>query len=193
VLLKRSCHCTLLWCKAENGEQLPIAYGRYNGPAAQVMQKHRHKCIISNRNQVGRHGLYPRHYYGIFVTPKSTQNTETKRQLGAVPILLLALSALTTSAYSSLGVLQGLNPRPQLLRASVYRSATSAVGYIRNAPLPRVPILQSTSSETRHQVNTIPDYYKGTYVVPTYNSPRRIVERAAFAFSPAWHTIAINN
>ncbi len=66
-------------------------------------------------------------------------------------------------------------------------------GYIRNAPLPRVPILQSTSSETRPQVHTIPDYYKGTYVVPTYISPRSIVERAAFAFSPAWHDIAINN
>jgi hypothetical protein len=52
-------------------------------------------------------------------------------------------------------------------------------GYIRNVPLPRVPILQSTSSETRHQVHTIPDYYEGTYVVPTYNSPRSIVERAA--------------
>jgi hypothetical protein len=66
--------------------------------------------------------------------------------------------------------------------------------YIRNVPLPRVPILlQSTSSETRHQVHTIPDYYEGTYVVPMYNSPRSIVKRAAFAFSPAWHDIAINN
>jgi hypothetical protein len=49
------------------------------------------------------------------------------------------------------------------------------------------------SSETRHQVHTIPDYYKGTYIVPTYISPRSIVERAAFALSPAWHAIAINN
>jgi hypothetical protein len=66
-------------------------------------------------------------------------------------------------------------------------------GYILNVPLPRVPILQSTSSETRHQVHVLPDYYKGTYVVPTYNSPRSIIERAAFPFSPAWHAIAINN
>jgi hypothetical protein len=58
-------------------------------------------------------------------------------------------------------------------------------GYMRNVPIPRVPILQSTSSETRHQVHLIPDYYEGTYVVPTYNSPRSIFERAASAFSPA--------
>ncbi len=32
----------------------------------------------------------------------------------------------TTSAYSNLGVLQGLNPQPQLTIVSVYHSATSA-------------------------------------------------------------------
>ena len=31
-------------------------------------------------------------------------------------------------------------------------------GYIHIVPLPRVPILQSTSSKTRHQVHTVPDY-----------------------------------
>jgi hypothetical protein len=46
--------------------------------------------------------------------------------VGAVPILLLALPALMTGTYSSLRVLQGLNPRRQLLKASVYHSATSA-------------------------------------------------------------------
>jgi hypothetical protein len=58
-------------------------------------------------NKVGRHG-------------------DTKRQSGAVPILLLALLVSMTSAYSNLGVLQGLNPQSQLLVASVYHSATSA-------------------------------------------------------------------
>ncbi len=80
--------------------------------------------------------------------------------------------------------------------ASIKASAnveTLPKGYIHNVPLPRVPILQNTSSETRHQVHTIPDYYKGTYIVSMYNSPHSIVERAAFAFSPAWHAIAINN
>jgi hypothetical protein len=84
VLLKGSCHRTLLRCEAENGKQLTIAYARYNGPV-RVVQKHGHECIISNRNQVGRHGLYPGHYSGIFVTPKNAQNAETKCQSGAAP------------------------------------------------------------------------------------------------------------
>jgi hypothetical protein len=54
-----------------------------------------------------------------FLTPKNAQNAEVKRQSGAVPIPLLALLALTTSANSSLGVSRELNPRPQLLKASV--------------------------------------------------------------------------
>ncbi len=126
VLLKRSCHRTLLWCEAGNGKQLPIAYGRYNGPV-RVMQKHRHECIISSRSQVGRHGLYPGHYSGIFVAPKNARNAETKHQSGVYPILLLALSASMTSAYTSLGVSPDSNPQTQLLKASVYHSATSAV------------------------------------------------------------------
>jgi hypothetical protein len=43
---------------------------------------------------------------------------------GLYPILLLALLALTTSAYITLGDLQDLNPQHQLLKASVYHSAT---------------------------------------------------------------------
>jgi hypothetical protein len=50
---------------------------------------------------------------------KNARKAETKRQSGAVPIPLLALSASTTSAYSSLGVSRESNPRPQLLEASV--------------------------------------------------------------------------
>ena len=63
-------------------------------------------------------------------------------------------------------------------------------GYIHNTPLPRVPSGQSTKSHI--QVTTIPDYYETPHVVPTYNSPRSIVESAAYAFSPAWHASAIN-
>ncbi len=48
---------------------------------------------------------------------------------GLYSILLLALSASTTSAYTSLGVSQDLNPQPQLLKAPVYHSATSAGGW----------------------------------------------------------------
>jgi hypothetical protein len=46
---------------------------------------------------------------------------------GLYPVLLLALLALTTSAYTSLGVSQDSNPQPQLLKASIYHSATSTV------------------------------------------------------------------
>jgi hypothetical protein len=71
--------------------------------------------------------VYPGHYPRIFAASKNAQNAETKRQSGAVPILLLVIPVLTTSAYSSLNVLQESNPRPQLLKASVYHSVTSAV------------------------------------------------------------------
>jgi hypothetical protein len=46
---------------------------------------------------------------------------------GLYPIPLLALLALTTTAYTSLSVSQDWNPQPQLLKASVYHSATSAL------------------------------------------------------------------
>jgi hypothetical protein len=82
---------------------------------------------ILARNQAGRHWVYSGHYPRIFVAPKNARNAETKHWSRAVPILLLALSALMTSAYTSLGFLQELNPQPQLLKASVYHSATSAV------------------------------------------------------------------
>ncbi len=47
---------------------------------------------------------------------------------GLHPILLLALLVLMTSAYTSLGVSQDSNLWHQLLKASVYNSATSAIG-----------------------------------------------------------------
>ncbi len=61
-----------------------------------------------------------------FIPPKNARNSETKHQSGAVPIPLLALLASATSAYSSLGVSWELNPQPQLLKALVNHSATSA-------------------------------------------------------------------
>ena len=76
--------------------------------------------------------------------------------------------------------------RPSTLKGCV---GTLPQGYIRNVPLPRVPRGQSAKSR---QVHKIPDYCEPTYVVPTYGSPRSLVESAAFAFSPAWHAIAIN-
>ncbi len=77
--------------------------------------------------------------------------------------------------------------RPSTLKGFV---GTLPEGYIRNVPLPWDPRVQSTKS--RVQVHVIPDCYKTTYFVPTYSSPSSIVESAAYAFSPAWHAIAIN-
>ncbi len=74
--------------------------------------------LLLARNQVGRHWVYSGHDPRIFVAPKNAQNAETKCWSGAVPIPLLALSVSTTSTYTSLGALQELTPRPQLLKAS---------------------------------------------------------------------------
>jgi hypothetical protein len=65
-------------------------------------------------------------------------------------------------------------------------------GYIRNFPLPRVTIRQSPMSQVSQVRHRIPDYYEISYKDPIYDSPCSIVESAAYAFSPAWHAIAIN-
>ncbi len=57
-------------------------------------------------------------------------------------------------------------------------------GYVCNVPLPRVLLCQSAQSR---QVHSIPDYYNAPYVVPMYDTPHSL-----YAFSPTWHTIAIN-
>ena len=119
VLLRRSCHCMLLRCKVGNGKLLPIAYERYNGPV-RVMQKHGHEWIISRLatcNQVGRHGLYPGYYPGIFIAPRTHETQKPSVSQGLFQ--LLALLASTTSAYTSLSVSQESYPQPQLLKVSV--------------------------------------------------------------------------
>jgi hypothetical protein len=75
--------------------------------------------------------------------------------------------------------------QPSTLKGCV---GTLPQGYIRNVPLPRVPLQQSPTS----QIHRIPDYYNLPYVVPTYATPCSIVENIACAFSPAWQAIAIN-
>jgi hypothetical protein len=62
--------------------------------------------------------------YSLILRMHETQKPSISQ--GLYPILLLALLALTTSTYTSLGVSQDSNPRPQLLKASVSHSATSA-------------------------------------------------------------------
>jgi hypothetical protein len=92
--------------------------GKRIGPT-QNAQSAQHLISILARNQARRHWVYPGHYPRIFVAPKNAQNAETKHWSVTVPIPLLALLALPTSAYTSLGVLQELNPQPQLLKALV--------------------------------------------------------------------------
>ncbi len=77
--------------------------------------------------------------------------------------------------------------RPSTLKGCV---GTLCKGYICNVPLPRVPPIQSANSQV--QVHTIPDYYKAQYEVCACNRPCSTVESAAYAFSPAWHAMAIN-
>jgi len=38
----------------------------------------------------------------------------------------------------------------------------------------------------------IPDYYEVPHGVPPYDTAHSIVDNAAYAYSPAWHAIAIN-
>ncbi len=86
------------------------------------MQKHGHECIISGLatcNQVGRHELYPGYYPGIFIAPRTHEMQKPSISQRLYPILLLALLASMTSAYTSLGVSQEWYPQPQLLKASV--------------------------------------------------------------------------
>jgi hypothetical protein len=66
---------------------------------------------------------------------------------------------------------------------------TLPTGYVRNVPLPQVPKRQRAKS---HQVHKIPEYYKDAYLVPMYDTTCRLIESTAYAFSPAWHNIAIN-
>jgi hypothetical protein len=62
--------------------------------------------------------------YSLLPRMQETQNPNLSQ--GMYQILLLAISALRTSAYTSLCVLQGSTPRRQLVKASFYHSATSA-------------------------------------------------------------------
>jgi hypothetical protein len=102
----------------EQGTRYLARMGKRIGPT-QNAQSAQHLICILARNQARRHWVYSGHYPRIFVAPKNTQNAETKCWSWAVPVPLLALSASTTSAYTSLGVSQELNPQPQLLEALV--------------------------------------------------------------------------
>jgi hypothetical protein len=83
---------------------------------------------------------------------------------------------------------------PWAIRPSTHKGCVGTLpkGYVRHVPLPRVPIQQSPTPQVSQVRHTIPDYYKLSYVTPTYASPHSIVESAAYVYSPRWHAIAIN-
>jgi hypothetical protein len=72
-------------------------------------------------------GCTPGTTLGYLLLPRMHKKQKPRVSQGLYPILPLALLASMTSTYTSLGVSQDLNPQPQLLKASVYHSATSAV------------------------------------------------------------------
>jgi hypothetical protein len=98
-------HMARVQCKAG----ICLSHTKKREGPTQVAQKGGHEFHMGACNKVGRHGLYSGHYSGVFIAPKNAQNADTKCQSGPGPILLLAILASMTSAYSSLGVLQGLN------------------------------------------------------------------------------------
>jgi hypothetical protein len=108
-------HVARVWGKEQETRYL-ARMGKHIGPT-QNAQSAQHLISILACNQARGHWVYSGHYPRIFVAPKNARSTETKRWSGAVPIPLLALSASMTSAYTSLGVSQELNPQPQLLKA----------------------------------------------------------------------------
>jgi hypothetical protein len=83
---------------------------------------------------------------------------------------------------------------PQAIRPSTLKGCVGTLSkrYVCNIPLPRVPIRQSPTSQVSQVRYMIPDYFGLSYLNPTYDSPCSIVESTAYAFSPAWHAIAIN-
>jgi hypothetical protein len=118
-------------CSYGAGQRMGINYrlhmGRYNGPFESCRSTDMNLLLasVTKWEDMGcTLGTTPE--YLLLLQPHEMQKPSVSQ--GLYPILLLALSALTTSAYTSLGVSQDSNPRPQLLKASVYHSATSAVG-----------------------------------------------------------------
>jgi hypothetical protein len=118
LAIKDHCSARCYGAGQRAGKKVPSTYRETHRPYSEHAE---HATLISilAHNQARRHWVYSGHYPRIFVAPKNARNAETKHWSGAVPISLLALLALTTSTYTSLGVLQELNPQPQLLKALV--------------------------------------------------------------------------
>jgi hypothetical protein len=82
---------------------------------------------ISKCNQVEILWLYSGYYSGVFVSPKNAQNAETKCQSGALPNSITSHIGFNDKGLHQPWCYAGFEPRRQLLKASVYHSATSDV------------------------------------------------------------------
>jgi len=131
-----------------------------------------------------RHGRRFRrrwHFFAIIVGPVAVEMMRTKQGGRSRTCHLPMQSAVPRQAV-------GRGGERAISTLMVTTVGTLPQGYVRNVPLPRIPLRQSTSS---NQMHMIPDYYEVPHGVPPYNTSRSIVENAAYAFSPAWHAIAI--
>jgi hypothetical protein len=125
--------------------------------------------ILARKIWVGRHWVYSGHYPRIFIALKNAQNAESKHRPGDVPILLLAILALTTGTYSSLGFLQGLNPnvgylkrqsttQPHQLCHGWYKSTWKSLHHVTKNGGIRVPI--EFLWRSRYALHVVPSYYE---------------------------------
>ncbi len=141
MLLKRSCHCTLLRCKGETGNN----YQQHMGDTTALSKSCRStdmNVLLAIVTKWEDMGCTPGTTPGYSSLPRMHETQKLSVSQGLHPILLLALSALTTSTYISLGVSQDSNPQCQLLKASVYHSPTSAVPHLVNCLIEDLFVLQ---------------------------------------------------
>ena len=106
VVACHTAHVATVRCKA--GNQVPVSYRETRRPYSRRM-KVRTRIFILACNQARRHRVYSGNYpeHSLLQEHTKRRNQASVRDL---PIPLLALLALTTSAYSSLGVSREPNP-----------------------------------------------------------------------------------
>jgi hypothetical protein len=99
-------HVAIVWCKA--GNQVPVSYRETRRPHSR-RTKVQTGVLILTRNQARRHRVYSGNYPEHLLLQERTKR-RNQASVRDLPIPLLAISASTTSAYSSLGVSRESNP-----------------------------------------------------------------------------------
>ncbi len=106
-------------CSYGAGQRTGINYqlhmGRYNGPIW-VVKKHNTNLLLANICKWEDMGCTLGTTLEFLLLLQTHKMQKPNVSQGLYPILLLALLASRTSAYTSLGVSQDLNPRPQLIK-----------------------------------------------------------------------------